>query len=74
MPKTPSRILADLLSKEQVELLDIYHRKDGDIIRVKDKLTGKVELYISKTHARDIVSSDDLAKLANDIIAKIRSK
>ncbi len=74
MPKTPSKILADLLSKEQVELLDIYHRKDGDIIRVKDKLSGKVDLYVSKTHVRDIVSEEDLAKLASEIIAKIRSK
>ncbi len=72
MPKTPSVILRNLLEKKQIELLDIYHGKDRDIIRVKDKLTGKVGLYISKTHIRDIVSSEELEKLASAIEKELR--
>jgi hypothetical protein len=72
MPKTPSVILKKLLEDRQIELLDIYHYRDKDIIRVKDKLSGKVDLYVSKTHVRDMADKAELEKLASEIEAKLR--
>ncbi len=72
MPKTPSVILKGLLVKKQIELLDIYHGKEKDIIRVKDRLSGKVTLYESSTHVRDIVEKSDLEKLAEEIEKVLR--
>ncbi len=72
MPKTPSVILKKLLEDRQIEMLDIYHYRDKDIIRVKDKLSGRVELYVSKTHVRDMVDKESLEKLASDIEALLR--
>jgi hypothetical protein len=72
VPKTPSIVLKKLLEKEQVELLDIYHRSDGDIIRVKDKLTGKVGLHTVKMHVRDIIDEDKMRELAAAIVKELR--
>ncbi len=74
LPKTRSVVLREMLEKKQIELLDIYHRRDGDLIRVKDKLTGKVGLYTSKTHVRDIVDDNELLKLADDVEKSLRGK
>lgn len=74
MPKTPSVILRRLLEKRQIELLDIYHGKKNDIIRVKDGLSGKVALYESSTHVRDIVERSELEKLAEEIERVLRGR
>jgi hypothetical protein len=73
MPKTPSVILRNELEKRQIELLDIYHLKDKDIIRVKDKLSGKVFLYESKTFVRDM-DRDAIVKLADNIQGVVRGR
>ncbi len=73
MPKTPGVILRELLDKKQIELLDIYHRKDKDIIRVKDKLTGKVILVESKTFVRDM-DKEELSKLADKIEEELKKQ
>lgn len=71
MPKAPSVILREELAKRQLELLDIYHGKEKDIIRVKDKMTGKVFLYETKTFVRDM-DKDRIAELANNIQEKLK--
>ncbi|ABN69621.1 hypothetical protein Smar_0513 [Staphylothermus marinus F1] len=71
MPKTPSIILREELAKRQLELLDIYHGKEKDIIRVKDKMTGKVFLYETKTFVRDM-DKDRIIELANSIQEKLK--
>ncbi len=73
MPKTPSIILRNELEKRQIELLDIYHLKDKDIIRVKDKLSGRVFLYESKTFVRDM-DNNTIAKLADNIQSVVRGR
>ncbi len=74
MPKTRSVVLRSMLEKKQIELLDIYHTRDGDIIRVKDRLTGKVGLYTTKAHVRDIVDDGELAKIAEAVEKSLRMK
>ncbi|ADI31422.1 hypothetical protein [Staphylothermus hellenicus] len=71
MPKTPSVILREELAKRQLELLDIYHGKEKDIIRVKDKMSGKVFLYETKTFVRDM-DKDRITELANNIQEKLK--
>lgn len=74
MPKTPSITLRLEMSKKGLELLDIYHGKDNDIIRYRDNLTGKVYLYISKKHVRDYVQRDEIISLVNELIKNSRGE
>ncbi len=74
MPKTPSVLLRMALEKRQIELLDIYHSKEKDLIRVKDKLTGKVILYESKRHVRDLTGAEEIEKLVDEIEKALKSK
>ncbi len=68
MPKTPSVLLKEEMFKKGLDLLDIYHHRDGDIIRFKNRLTGKVYLYISKKHVRDLVDVGELKKLIEELV------
>ncbi len=72
MPKTPSIILREKLYSKGYELLDIYHLKDKDIIRLKNRITNKVYLYESKKHVRDLISDKDIDKLVNNILETIK--
>ncbi len=73
MPKTPSVVLRDKMLKKGLELLDIYHMKDKDLIRFKDRMTGKVYLIESKKHVRDLVEDKDYDELINKMIELTRS-
>lgn len=74
MPKTPNVILRDKMLSNGLELLDIYHMKDKDIIRFKDRMTGKIYLFESKKHIRDFVEEKDYNNLINKMLEIIRSK
>ncbi len=67
MPKTPSVILREELKSRNIELLDIYSFKDHDVIRVRDKLTGKVALYTSKRKVNTLSSKEEIVKLADEL-------
>jgi len=73
MPKTPSVILKEKLRLHNLELLDIYHFKDKDIIRYKDRATNKVYLYLSKKHVRDLIDSKELDTLVDELVKHARS-
>jgi uncharacterized protein YkvS len=73
MPKTPSVILREKMFENGLELLDIYHRKDGDVIRFKDRMTGRVFIYNSKKHVRDFVDEKDYQELINELLKITRS-
>jgi len=51
-----------------LELLDIYHMKDRDIIRYKDRATNKVYLYASKKRVRDLTDLKEIDALVEDLI------
>ncbi len=72
MPKTPSIILKEELSKKQIELLDIYRFKDHDLIRVRNKLTNKVYLIKVEGHVSDIVTKEGLQNVIEKIISFIK--
>ncbi len=74
MPKTPSIILKEELSKKQIELLDIYRFKDYDLIRVKNKLTNKVYLVKVEGHVSDIVIKEGLHNVIEKIISSIKTQ
>lgn len=74
MPKTPSTILRLEMFKKGLELLDIYHSKEGDIIRYKDTASGKVYLYVSKKHIRDYIQRDEIVNLVNELIKNTRGE
>ncbi|MET1159900.1 MAG: hypothetical protein ABWW65_02970 [Thermoprotei archaeon] len=69
MPKTPSVIVREELWKRGYELLDIYHYKDKDILRVKHRGTGKVFLYEIRKHVRDLTNREEIINLVNSIIS-----
>jgi len=68
MPKTPSVILRDKMSRHGFELLDIYHVKQGDLIRFKDKTTGVVRVVRIEKHVRDFVDEKDYEELIKKIM------
>jgi len=73
MPKTASVVLGEKLKLHNLELLDIYHFKDKDIIRYKDRAANKVYLYFSKKHVRDLVDSKELDTLVDELVKHARS-
>ncbi|RLG81419.1 MAG: hypothetical protein DRO13_01230 [Thermoprotei archaeon] len=74
MPKTPSVILREELSRMGYELLDIYQYRDRDIIRIKHRMSGKIFLYETKRHVRDLVSRDEIRELASSIAEYYESR
>ena len=73
MPKTPGVILREKMYAKGLELLDIYHRKDGDLIRFKDRISGKVYLYATKKHVRDLVEDKEYDELVEEMLKQVRS-
>jgi len=73
MPKAPSIVLREKMRVHNLELLDIYHFKDKDIIRYKDRSANKVYLYFSKKHVRDLVDSKELDALVDELVKHARS-
>lgn len=74
MPKSPSVLLKLELSKHGYEVLDIYEFRDKDVIRVKVKSTGKVFLYESKKHVKELNRVDELKALVSDIVSYVKQK
>lgn len=74
MPKTPSTILRLEMSKKGLELIDIYHGKESDVIRYKDIVSGKVYLYVSKKHIRDYIQRDEVINLVNELVKNAKSE
>jgi len=72
MPKTPSVILREKLRRKGIELLDIYHGREKDIVRFKTVIDGKVYLYEIKQHVRDMVKEEDIDKLVEEIVNSIK--
>jgi len=68
MPKTPSVLLRDRMSRQGFELLDIYHVKRGDLIRFKDRTTGVVRVVSIEKHVRDFVDEKDYEELIKKIL------
>uniref|UniRef100_A0A7C2BLE3 Uncharacterized protein n=1 Tax=Thermosphaera aggregans TaxID=54254 RepID=A0A7C2BLE3_9CREN len=72
MAKNPSVLLANELVKHGFELLDVYHTREGDLIRVVEKLTGRVVLVKSKTPVSSITGANDMAGLVNEILKQAK--
>jgi hypothetical protein len=68
MPKTPSVLLREELAQRNIELLDIYSFKDRDIIRARDKLTGRIIMYVSKRKVSTLTSKDEIVKLVEEML------
>ncbi|MGB9827233.1 hypothetical protein IMZ38_03250 [Thermosphaera chiliense] len=67
MAKNPSVLLASELVKHGFVLLDVYHTREGDLIRAVEKITGKVVLVKSKTPVSSITGLNDIAALVNEV-------
>jgi len=74
MPKTPSVILREELAKKGYELLDIYHGREKDTIRIKNLLNGRVYLIESNKHVRDLIGREDVIKFINELLSRIEER
>ncbi len=73
MPKNPSILLREELSKNQYELLDIYRFKDHDLVRVKHSVSNRVYTVRVSKHITDLVSIDDVRDIVKSILEQIKS-
>ncbi|ADV64457.1 hypothetical protein [Desulfurococcus mucosus] len=74
MPKTVSVLLRRELLKRDLELLDIYRFSDREVVRIKDRVSGKVMVHVLKTRLPSILSQEDLARIASEIASTVRSR
>jgi len=74
MPKTISVLLRSELLRHNVELLDIYRFSNKDIVRVRDRVSGKVAVYALKSPLSSVTSRDDLVKVVNEVLGIYRAK
>jgi len=74
MPKTISVLLRSELLRHNIELLDIYRFSNKDVVRVRDRASGRVIVYALKTPLSSVTSRDDLGKVVNEILGIYRAK
>ncbi|MCY0868041.1 MAG: hypothetical protein OWQ48_02265 [Desulfurococcus sp.] len=73
MPKTASVLLREALAKLDIELLDLYSFRDKDVIRVRDKASGRVAVLNLKTRVSSVTSRDDAVKVAGEVKSLLSS-
>jgi len=74
MPKTISVLLRNELLRHNIELLDIYRFSNKDVVRVRDRVSGRVAVYALKSPLSSVTSRDDLVKVVNEILGIYRAK
>lgn len=74
MPRNPAAALSEELARRGYELLDIYKQKGGSVIRVSEKGSGRVGVVQLKVHIDSLTSREDVAKVADEIVSKVRGK
>jgi hypothetical protein len=72
MAKNPTVLLASELVKHGFELLDVYHTREGDFIRVVEKLSGKVVLVKSKMPVSSITGANEIVSLVNEVLKQAK--
>ncbi|MEM0378378.1 MAG: hypothetical protein QXP68_01800 [Thermosphaera sp.] len=72
MPKNPTILLSDELSKHGFELLDVYHGRDGDVIRALEKTSGRVVILKSKMPISSATSREEISSIAEEIVKKAK--
>ncbi len=72
MPKSLTEVLKRDLSKHGIELLDIYVFEKKDLLRVLDKKTNRVVLYLLPKKLSSITSIDDIKNLGSEIVKNVQ--
>ena len=72
MPKSLTEVLKRDLSKHGIELLDIYVFEKKDLLRVLDKKTNRVVLYLLPKKLSSLTSIDDIKNLGSEIVKNVQ--